>query len=870
MSGEAPLQQQAPTIWEALDAWSKQLSSWQQFILRAATQRARLTDGQIDVAYDLFLLEKKLKSGTAEGDTPTGATTSGRPTETLSHQLVLKSVDGLKGVNALPSGSGLSFGPGLTVVYGRNGAGKSGFARLFANACFSRQRPALIGNIYADGKQPAPTAQFHFSIGDVDHEPVTFREGEDQPHLKRLTVFDTAVARHHITQSAAFEFKPAGFDVFPEMVRVYGRILEKLEREIALKARVNEFPAAFLGGGTSVHTAVTSLNAKTDLTALRTLAQYGATESARLTALDSQILALRAQSPKAVLAGLKEGKVDLGVLRTQLEQIQVRFAPEAVAERSALITKAKDAATVAATLGAEQFKRPFLTAVGSAEWELFVASAHGLAHRESATYPSTDDHCLLCERPLDQPSIDHIKALLTFVEGDARRLAIKTQGSVSAQLKALRDIDFSLFSAAARVRSHVHKLAPDVEEVLATTIASLVTAKDTALQHLETLTLGEVQFDLAGALAALDLLVQQIDADVIRLEADNTEASLTSLDLERRTLRHRHVLSQQMPAIETFVADAAWAASASLAKNSLGTRSITDKEKELFGRIVGDGYRARFAAECALLDCSLPVELQTVGRSGQTIRSLAMKGGHKPDAILSEGEQRAVALADFLTEVALNPASAGIILDDPVTSQDHERKERIARRLVAEAKTRQVIVFTHDLVFLNQLFISAEEAQATILPHWIDRDAQGRPGMVAANDAPATMKVHETTKRAEEALAEANTLTGSARNDAITRGMGALRRTLEETVVKKVFKDAVPRWSDQVRVTTLRRVNWDNAKVEEICELYEVLSRYIEGHSHTDEASGAPPQPADLEGKIKQVLGLVKWAKADRPKDETG
>ena len=41
-----------------------------------------------------------------------------------------------------------------------------------------------------------------------------------------------------------------------------------------------------------------------------------------------------------------------------------------------------------------------------------------------------------------------------------------------------------------------------------------------------------------------------------------------------------------------------------------------------------------------------------------------------PDKILSEGEKRAVALADFLTEVALDTTSRSIILDDPVTSFD--------------------------------------------------------------------------------------------------------------------------------------------------------------------------------------------------------
>ena len=39
-------------------------------------------------------------------------------------------------------------------------------------------------------------------------------------------------------------------------------------------------------------------------------------------------------------------------------------------------------------------------------------------------------------------------------------------------------------------------------------------------------------------------------------------------------------------------------------------------------------------------------------------------------AFLSEGEKGAVALADFLTEVALDTTSNGIILDETLTSLD--------------------------------------------------------------------------------------------------------------------------------------------------------------------------------------------------------
>jgi len=44
--------------------------------------------------------------------------------------------------------------------------------------------------------------------------------------------------------------------------------------------------------------------------------------------------------------------------------------------------------------------------------------------------------------------------------------------------------------------------------------------------------------------------------------------------------------------------------------------------------------------------------------------------------------------------------SSGIVFDDPVSSLDYKWREGVALRLVREAKRRQVIVFTHDIVFL--------------------------------------------------------------------------------------------------------------------------------------------------------------------------
>ncbi len=865
-SEESETPNAVPTIWQALDAWANGLSAWQQLIIKTAVAQGQLKPEQVDQALTLFLKGRGL-ADVGEESTGANAAVQSRPDAPLAEPLLLTKIDGLDGVNALLPGAMLTFGPALTVIYGRNGAGKSGFARMFSNACFSRQRHVIVPNIYVDGDAPAPTAQFHFSIGAAAQEPLVYGDGKDTLALRRITVFDSAVARHHITQSAAFEFRPAGFDVFPEVVRVYGLLGEKLEQAIAKRNRPNEFPAAFLGGGTVVHDAVAALTGTTDLAPIRTLAQYGESESARLSELDAQILALRSQSPKETLAALNEAKGDIATLTGILDQLKGNFEEAAISRRAQLSKEARAAAETATSLGSDQFQRPFFSAVGTPEWEAFVGSVHALAHREREDYPAEGDPCLLCERPLDATATEHIRAILAFAEGEARRAAAAAQKQVSDEAIKLNGLGLGGFSETTRVRSHVHRLAPDTESVLVAAFTAMASARKDAISALEGAETTDKPVDIAGAVSALIALGERIDGDIIRLSASDTDAALASLQAEYRVLRHRHVLSQQLAAIEAFVTDQAWVAKANAARTAFDTRAVTIKEKELFTQIVGGNYRDRFANECDLLDCRVPVELQTVGRSGQTLRSLAMRGGHKPDTILSEGEQRAVALADFLTEVAFNPASAGIVLDDPVTSQDHERRHRIAERLVTEAKARQVIVFTHDLVFLNALFELASTEDVAIESHWVDRDSKGQPGHVAHGDAPATIRIHDTTARAEQALKDAEGLSGSAREDAIRRGMGALRRTLEETVVRKLFKDAVPRWSDQVRVTTLRKINWDNAKVEEIAELYEDLSRFIDGHSHTDEASGAPPQTSDLASRIEQVKELIKWAKADRKKD---
>jgi hypothetical protein len=170
-------------------------------------------------------------------------------------------------------------------------------------------------------------------------------------------------------------------------------------------------------------------------------------------------------------------------------------------------------------------------------------------------------------------------------------------------------------------------------------------------------------------------------------------------------------------------------------------------------------------------------------------------------------------------------------------------------------------------VFLNNIIVEAEKENLNYEAHWIACDNDGNPGHITLNDAPITSKAYDTTEHAKKCLAKAKSVSGSERHDAISKGMGALRRTVEETIAKRLLKGVIPRWSDRVIVTGLRKIVWDQTVVDDLCLIYEELSKYIEGHSHTDEAMGAPPELKDLDEMVKRVDDLIKKAKPDRKMD---
>lgn len=838
-------------IWQELEAWARGFAPWQKLSLGYAIRHGALSEAQINDVYSVFLHDNGL------GDDPGIAmpeAITGRPASGALAPFRLTRIDNLRAVNALPDSAVLTFSAGLTVIYGGNGTGKSGFARILSNVCFRRVQHTIFPNVYEATGASVPAADITVIEGNQPEKSISLEDARKDADLKRIAIFDTTVARTHLVDENPLGFKPVGFDVFPELGRIYGELAKRLAADTERRNRANTFTSSFVAPQSAVSELVAALSADTALAPMQELAKFGETETARLEEVQRQIRDLQSKSPTEAIAQLTEAKADIVALERRLTEARAPLGDDNRAVYRQQISDAAAKAKQAAEEGAESFKKAFFKGIGSPEWKEFLTAARDLAAIEGDTYPQEEDYCLLCHRPLDTESAALIHRFWGFLASPALREAEQARAVVDRSAKLLTGLQLTFFSAETRVRGHVMRLNPEV----AKQVEQLVVALEA-----DRVTIGKVLATGGGEIAAAGFgdvstgiagLKKQIDDDITRLQGQSVADALKALETERVLLRHRQVLSQLLPQIETFLADARWVRKASgTPKRNLSPRHLTEKETELFRTVIADGYRKRLGDECEALDCVLPVELSARGERGQTIRSLVIKGGHRPNDILSEGEQRAVALADFLTEVCLNPANAGIVLDDPVNSQDHQRKDCIAKRLVGEAKVRQVVVFTHDLVFFTMLAAAAEDTGAEMLTHWVERDGEGRPGQVSLDDSPATTPQYRSTDKAKKSLAAAKAAAGSKRLQLIQRGMGELRRTVEEIVPHFFLKQVVNRWSDRIMVTALKRIDWDRGLVADIISVYEDISAHIEGHSHTEEKTGAPPAPKDLEEMIARV-----------------
>lgn len=779
----------------------------------------------------------------------------------------------LRDVNALPNGQEIQFGPQVTLIFGDNGAGKTGYARPLGCAAFARGDRDVLPNAKSLETKQTPRADIAVENNGVA-KVIAWHRGTRCPELAGFYVFDDESLRAHLTRSNPINFSPSALGLLRELAAVTDRVRDHIKQAIEPLEAKHNF-SHFFPGESTTSKLIAELGPKTSLDDLKPLANLSEEEQARLSNLELEIAREKTEGHAQRLAALRQQSKDLENLLISLEQATNATSDETAAKAQKLIEDLAARSVDAARWSADQFKSEKLKQVGTTEWFRFITAARKLAQAEEqgrAPYPQQGDQCLLCRQPLSEEATALVRHIWDLLSSDAQTRLQQSRTECETMAKELEHVHLSYFTEESNVRRSLEREIPTAVPSLAAhneACTERVNTMVTALRSGEWKTLTPpIAIDTTEIRRALELR----RAEATKIEESKPEERLRAAEEALRELKHRRTLGENLEQIEKYVLGRKRAHEA---RRNLGTTThITRKHRQLFDSLVTEKYRKTFQNTLREFGSGIRVILDVRGQKGETARQIALN----PDAfasqppigsILSEGEKRAVALADFLTEASLDESGDGIILDDPVTSLDSKWKEALAKLLASYAKKRQVVVFTHDLVFLYHTKEHAQSIGVSVDAHWI-RPEGGRPGFAYTGNSPACEGDYKTATRARDLYARAKNLPPADQQAVLQQGFGALRTSYEALVIFGLFNNVVARFKERISFERLNKAFLAPDIVHDIIERTGAISTQIEAHLHSDEYRPTKPDPSDLLKEILEFERIKKRVKAGNGQQEEG
>ena len=144
------------------------------------------------------------------------------------------SIDDVRNVNIIKNGQILTFAEsGVTVIYGDNGSGKSGYSRILKLACQARDKDeSILPDVFATGPTGTPTATLKIKHNN-EQKFIFWTSGDlPDPFLTSITVFDGRCARVITDSRNEIIYLPYGGDVFQKTAEIILKIKADVEGEI--------------------------------------------------------------------------------------------------------------------------------------------------------------------------------------------------------------------------------------------------------------------------------------------------------------------------------------------------------------------------------------------------------------------------------------------------------------------------------------------------------------------------------------------------------------------------------------------------------------------------------------------------------------
>lgn len=815
---------------QRLVEWANQQDGWvRSIVAEVLVSRRPISEEALAVVRDQYLVEKQLAEGHAA---PAAVLGDDGATGDATDPLTVTSLRECDGVNALAASQEITFNPRMTVLFGENAAGKTGYVRVLKLLANVRSAEPIIADIHRPSAPSTPQATVGFTLGSTGDEVEWHGEPGVVP-FTRMTVFDSPAVTLHLEDNVTYLYTPADLALFGHVHAGIEGVRTLLQAGMNDRMpRQNPFLTAFTRG-TDIYPRIEGLSASTNVSELDTLAAVSDEERTDLDALRTSVEALGNASgaQTEMLRGRATVLRDLITVADALSAFDAAAFSEAVErEGSARETQTESAASI---FGGGQLPDELRPA-----WQRFVeAGEEYLVASDRTAYPEVDDTCIYCQQTLDAAARTLLQSYRSYASGAAGEALRSASERVTSLQRAI--LSSGVNAAIEGLRARLPGLS-DAE-----TVPDWVLGGQALLERAEAVHSAAQRRERVPASAGTDgastlrgrlaVALQEAETAIQGLEGDATDRQ--RLLGEHRTkvanLEARLRLAQLLPDIRGYVEDAAWAdrLRTLLGRFQALLTSLTTVSKLASEDVLNHDFERVFYEECSALRAPT-VTLDFPGRRGQAARRKSVTRNHSLNEILSEGEQKVIAIADFLAEASLRTGSAPIIFDDPVNSLDYRRVGAIARRIAALSAEHQVIVFTHDIWFTAELLAEFEHRSSDCLYYQVVDDG-GHKGVVSRASHPRLDSLSSVRGRINAAIQSAASGPDEDRQHRIDSAYSEVRAWCEIVVETKLLNKVTQRYQPNVAMQNLSdiKVMGLQAAIAVIYPIWEKANRYTTAHS---------------------------------------
>jgi len=791
--------------------WVKTFEPWKQELFLRAAASPELTEQDIREVTSTLLGEEVEGAGPREVSREDLPDAHGADEPMVIHRLA-----DLQNVNIIAEGETLSFGAfGVNVVYGANGAGKTGYSRVLKHAGRTLHRETVLSNV-EEKNAGRPRATVVIETGDQRQDVAFELTGEPPAVLGRICVADSRAGERYLTNDTEVDYAPETL----QSVRRLADALKAVEGEVGRRldlAQPGEIDLRPFGDGTKVAGFVNDLDASTTEEQVTSLFTLSAEEQEQHKLLKQQLGEIEARQASKLRDAAESNVRSAVPLLTQLEEVATALGDaeiDAAREEQKVLGETQEAARIAA----RRFDAEPVSGVGSDPWRVLWQAARDFADHQGQKLPPEHDpaHCLLCMQELTQDARERLVGFDQFVTDNINARLRAAEQAVTTRRDRLPDIGTlraTHVQALEQLGQKSDEPGDDVSQWL-----------DRAERVVDLIKHGDL-----GELKGIDPPPASVQAWIkARHEEAASHAALEKSDDQEEVRRAvaeldaRHELGERRKEILERLRQIREVERLKQAKAKTGTAAVSKKMTTLSRELVEADLQGSLTRQLKALDFrGLEVVPKTRTKSGTPMMGLKFKtvDGAPLTAVLSQGEQRRLSLAMFLAEMEVLPGGNPVVFDDPVSSVDQEGRRHIARTLTELAANRQVIVFTHEMSFVRELERQAASRTPLTIQHVLrigNTTGNVRPSLpwegLSSKKRIAPLREKLNSVREAYESGDPDIYTGP-----VIEFCALLRGSFERTVEDRVFAGVITRREDSIHTKRLDRVHC----TEEICQLVD-------------------------------------------------